>query len=311
MDTKTRITVSIVMPAYNVEKYVAQAIDSVISQTMTDWELIIVDDCSTDDTAKIIDLYAKNDQRIIFIQNNQNGGSPSKARNKALKLASGRYIAFLDSDDWWEPMKLEIQLSAMQKGEHALSHTGGTFVFENDGHKKVFTPRCGSGDIFGELLRQYELKTLSVVLDADKLLELDEPFFDESLKIGEDYHLFMRMASKYSVLTLSEKLFFYRVRTTSVTRSNPQKLWDGMEKFLEWLRQTDDALVAKHAEDIKFAMAKIGYYKAKYHIASGLCKEAAKELRSSIFLDWKYFVLFTVAIMPAWVWRFMHKISRR
>lgn len=303
--------VSIVMPAYNVERYIAQAIESVISQTLSAWELIIVDDCSTDGTAQVIGSYADKEQRIVFVRNEQNGGSPSKARNKALKFAGGRYIAFLDSDDWWEPAKLEIQIAAMQKGDYALSHTGGIFVFENDGHKKIFTPACGSGDIFGELLMQYEIKTLSVVLDRDKLLTLHDPFFDESLKIGEDYHLFMRLASKYDVLTLPDKLFFYRVRTESVTRTNPQKLWEGMEKFLRWLQTEDRELAERYKKETKFATAKIGYYKAKYYMASGLRKEAAKELSGSIFLNWRYFVLFVAAVMPMCVWRFMHKISRR
>ena len=84
-----------------------------------------------------------------------------------------------------------------------------------------------------------------------------------------------------------------------------------MEKFLEWLQKEDGGLFRLYKKDTKFAVAKIGYYKSKYYMASGLRKEAAKELSGSIFLDWRYFVLFAAAVMPAWVWGFMHKISRR
>lgn len=100
------------MPAYNAAGTIAQAVESVISQTYENWELLIVDDCSTDGTAELVRREYADDGRIRLIDNAANRGV-SKSRNIAIELADGEYIAFLDSDDWWEPGKLQEQLALM------------------------------------------------------------------------------------------------------------------------------------------------------------------------------------------------------
>lgn len=97
--------VSIIMPSYNTAKYICESIESVMSQTYKNWELIIVDDCSTDDTDSIVAHYLS-DKRINYIKNEKNSGA-AVSRNRALREAKGRWIAFLDSDDLWMPDKLE------------------------------------------------------------------------------------------------------------------------------------------------------------------------------------------------------------
>lgn len=112
--------VSIITPAWNSERYIADTIKSVQNQTYRNWEMIIVDDCSTDDTVKIVENIAKDDPRIkVFIQPS-NGGA-AKARNRSLKEATGRYIAYLDADDIWKPQKLEKQITFMKDKACAFS----------------------------------------------------------------------------------------------------------------------------------------------------------------------------------------------
>ena len=112
--------VSIIMPSYNTELYIKKAILSVINQTYKNWELIIVDDCSSDNT----DLIVKEikDNRIKYFKNCKNSGA-AISRNKALKQANGKWIAFLDSDDLWKPQKLEKQLEFMIKNNYHFSYT--------------------------------------------------------------------------------------------------------------------------------------------------------------------------------------------
>ena len=110
--------ISIVMPSYNTDKYIENSINSVINQTYTNWELIIVDDCSSDNTDEIIRGF--DDIRIRYVKNDRNSGA-AISRNRALRLAQGRWIAFLDSDDLWRPEKLEKQLQFMK--EHGYSFT--------------------------------------------------------------------------------------------------------------------------------------------------------------------------------------------
>jgi glycosyltransferase involved in cell wall biosynthesis len=104
--------VSIIMPSYNSAKYISEAIESVIAQTYTNWELVITDDCSTDNSRDIIKQYAETDSRVKLFCLNENSGA-GVARNNSIKEAKGRFIAFLDSDDRWMPNKLEVQIKFM------------------------------------------------------------------------------------------------------------------------------------------------------------------------------------------------------
>lgn len=112
--------VSVIMPVYNTEKYVEEAICSVLSQSYQDWELLVVDDCSTDSSVSIIKRYMEQDRRIHFFQTDSSSGSPVKPRNIGVEAAKGRYIAFLDSDDIWLPDKLQNQIPLFGEGAVAV-----------------------------------------------------------------------------------------------------------------------------------------------------------------------------------------------
>lgn len=122
--------VSVIMPAYNCRRYISESIDSVINQTYTDWELLIADDCSTDGTRELIKDYAEKDSRIKCIALEKNAGAAG-ARNKAIEAATGRYLAFLDSDDIWYPEKLEKQIGFMQANSYRLTCTSYQWIDEN------------------------------------------------------------------------------------------------------------------------------------------------------------------------------------
>ena len=113
--------ISIIMPSYNTERYIGDSIRSVLAQTYSDWELIIVDDCSTDRTDDIVGGFL-HDTRIRYIKNEKNSGA-AMSRNRALREARGRWIAFLDSDDLWLPDKLEHQVDFMEQHGYSFSYT--------------------------------------------------------------------------------------------------------------------------------------------------------------------------------------------
>ena len=113
--------VSVIMPAYNMERYINQAIASVVAQTMTQWELLIIDDCSTDSTLEIAGTWAERDARIRALCNESNSGV-ARTRNWGIELARGRYIAFMDSDDVWRPEKLKKQLEKLSVDKADFSY---------------------------------------------------------------------------------------------------------------------------------------------------------------------------------------------
>lgn len=214
--------VSIVMPAYNNEKYLPYAIESVINQTYSNWELLIIDDCSTDETKEIIKTYSSKDNRVKPIFRETNSGKPSIAKNSAFELVSGEYIAFLDSDDMWLPEKLAKQLKVMQGDDYALCYTGGFYINEcgeNIGH---FLPKYNNGKVFKNMLYRYEINNQSVLIKKAVFVK-----FNEKITIGEDYNLFMSIVLTHKVCNIKEKLINYRMHTHSITKNGTKDLSEG------------------------------------------------------------------------------------
>lgn len=138
MSVDNRELVSIITPAYNCSSTIAETIESVLSQTYCNWEMIIVNDCSTDNTAEIVQSYVESDSRIRLINLEHNSGS-YVARNTAINDSKGRYIALLDADDLWKPNKLELQIEFMQNKGIAFSFTAyEIFRKSSDKVRKLF-----------------------------------------------------------------------------------------------------------------------------------------------------------------------------
>ncbi len=136
--------VSIITPSYNSESYISETINSVLNQTYEIWELIIIDDCSTDKTQDLLNNYCKIDNRIKLFVNEKNLGS-AISRNVGIKNSSGRFIAFLDSDDIWVKEKLEKQLFFMKSNKIAFSFSGFEIIDKNGNYtgKTVDTMQTG------------------------------------------------------------------------------------------------------------------------------------------------------------------------
>lgn len=243
--------VSIVMPAYNAEKYIVSAIESVIKQTYTNWELIVVDDCSTDTTVKIVQNLLVNDHRIKLIQRDVNSGKPSIAKNEALKHINGIYIAFLDSDDLWVENKLDIQISFMESNKHVeLTYTGGYWIDSSDKIIKKFMPKYACGYNLPNQLRRYEINNQSVII-TKKALDKTLQKFSENITIGEDYNLFMHIIALYESCAIKEYLVKYRIHENAITKRKKQV--------------TDGVLITLKELDLKYGIK--GKYPLFYFVA--------------------------------------------
>ncbi len=211
--------VSIVTPAYNVEKYIGAAITSVIEQTYENWELIIIDDYSEDDTFNIASSYARKDERIKVLRMWENSGA-AIARNFGIATAAGSYIAFLDSDDLWLPEKLEIQVRQMITSDALFSFTGYKVISE-DGEfiKNINVPAKID---YRKLLQGCDIGCLTVIYNAERLGKM---FFPDSrtntgLVTKEDYMLWLRiskMIKSHQILSVNTPLAMYRKRYNSVS----------------------------------------------------------------------------------------------
>ena len=203
--------VSIITPSHNTEKYIAKTMDSVLAQTYGEWEMIIVDDLSTDNSPSIIETYALRDSRIKLIKSEQKSGA-SGSRNRAIEASQGRYIAFLDADDLWMPQKLEKQIMFMTKHDLAFTYSSYKTINEND---EVLTTFATVPEIsYESMLKTCSVGCLTAVYDAEKLGKMYLP----KLPTKEDYVLWLNIMKKISTTQgIIEPLAYYRIGEASVS----------------------------------------------------------------------------------------------
>lgn len=206
--------ISIITPSYNASLFIEHTIDSVRKQTFQNWEMVIVDDCSTDDTPDKLKFYEKIDERIHVIYLNQNGGA-AVARNIALQHAKGRFVAFLDSDDCWKPEKLEKQLNFMQTNDYAFTFTGYEFV-SNEGvqlNKRIGAPKQVS---YNDMLKNTIIGCLTVMIDRSIVGQIQMP----NIRTRQDLATWLAILKKGIIAYgLNENLAEYRIGNPSISRN--------------------------------------------------------------------------------------------
>lgn len=217
------VRVSIIMPAYNSAAYIRQTVESVQKQTFTQWELIIIDDGSTDNSLEIIRQIAESDPRVRYAS--QENGRQGKARNHGLKLAQSQLIAFLDADDLWLPSKLQLQVDALGQHKADLLFSDGFICLNNEMEREDCRFETHKGWLEGEAALRAFFESnqipVSTVLCKREILD-SVGCFDEQRDIQncEDYDLWIRLIEKgYRFYGMSECLLRYRVHSASSTAS--------------------------------------------------------------------------------------------
>ena len=201
--------VSIIVPMYNAEKFIGKTIESVLAQTYQNWEMLIMNDVSTDNSLAIVSVYAKKDERIKIVNTEKNVGVV-KGRNFLIDLASGKYIAFLDADDYWHNKKLEKQIKFMKEKNASISCTEYTRVKENE--EKINDVIIKEEISYNDMLKNNYLGCLTVIYDAKKI---GKRYFKE-LEKNEDYVLWLEIVKDVNTIYgLKENLAYYRVLDNS------------------------------------------------------------------------------------------------
>lgn len=209
--------VSVIMPSWNTEKFIAESVESVLRQTYKNLELIIVDDCSTDNTDEVVHSFS--DPRIRYYHNRNNSGA-AITRNHALKKAQGEWIAFLDSDDLWMPDKLELQIKFMQEHGYVLSYTDYEKIDEADKPLDIYVTgpavvdkiRMYNYDYIGQLTMMYSAKHFGLIQIKD-------------IRKNNDYAIRLQLFKKPGTKAhlLKKDLAKYRVRKKSISHDKLSK----------------------------------------------------------------------------------------
>lgn len=205
--------VSIIIPVFNSQLYLEECINSVLNQTYLKWELILVDDASTDNSRKIIEKYISLDNRIKghFFEENLGAGI---ARNKGIELAKKRYIAFLDSDDYWHTQKLALQLEFMISNNITFSHTNFYELNNKNEPKKIILPPKKVNR--SSLLFNNYIKTLTVIYDTKALGKIYMPNYRKRQDWGLWFNILEKSNDAYC---LSKPLAYYRTSNNSLSKN--------------------------------------------------------------------------------------------
>lgn len=236
--------VTIITPSYNSNRFIKNTIESVLKQTYTEWEMLIVDDCSSDNSVEIINEFVTIDSRIKLIINTENKGA-AESRNVAIRQATGRFIAFLDSDDLWYPNKLEKHLEFMLRNDYEFTFSAYDLITESgDALNKVINvpPRIS----YNGYLRNTIIGCLTVVIDRDKVGYFEMPL----IRSSHDMALWLLILKRgFKAYGLSECLATYRLVSNSNSAKKVKAAKDVWKVYREF----------EHLSIIKSAFCFLGY----------------------------------------------------
>ena len=248
--------VSIIMPSYNTASYIDESIQSVFNQSYKDWELLIVDDCSTDNTDEVVKLYL-DDPRIKYLKNEKNSGA-AVSRNKALREAKGKWIAFLDSDDLWMSDKLEKQIKFMEENDYHFSYTKYSEI-DPEGKRNGVTVTGPKKITKTGMFNYCWPGCLTVMYDAEKigLIQIAD------IKKNNDYAMWLKVCRRADCYLLDEELALYRRGRAGSVSSHSIKTMIGWhyKLYREAEKENLIATVFNTGRNMVF-----GFYKKKRYV---------------------------------------------
>lgn len=305
--------VSVVIPTYNCDRLLGETINSVLHQTYLDFEVIVVDDGSTDRTAELVNNYGKN-VRYLYQENKGQGA----ARNAGMRMSNGVYIAFLDSDDIWLPTKLERQMSVIDSGSNVnfvycdvevFEHLSGARLFFA---RQLFKPYQGNNIGSKLLLNNFIFSSTPIV--KQKVFE-KVGYFDESrlLQGIEDWDMWLRIAANYSLTFLGEPLAKYRVHDRNMVGNGNYDPLKFLKQWIEVIKRATEFAPQVYSSVSPKAISNAYLRTAAKLLSKSQNDEARQMLYPAIShspLSWKAYLLWLLTFMPLEAVALLTKIAR-
>ena len=297
MKSNNEPLVSVIMNCYNGQKYLEESIESVLSQTYKNWELIFWDNQSADKSAEIFKLYK--DKRLKYFLSKEHT-TLYKARNLAIEKSSGDFIAFLDTDDLWHERKLEMQMGYFNNGKVGLVFSNFWLLKKNSKTKKLATKRkLPRGYMYKEILKEYNVAILTAMIRKSYYFKLEKKF-DERFSFVGDFDLFLRLSKICIFESIQKPLAFYRLHGKNLTTLNKEK---ETEEFDMWLAENRPQL---NELDIKNTLKNFNYRKfVNYKIDGNYkkCMNIFLNSKSNLFNIKNLIIFFTpVIILKKFMW---------
>lgn len=277
----SQIVVSIIVPIYNVGNFISECIQSIQKQTFTQWEAILIDDGSKDCSVDVVKSLLPQDDRLRLIS--QANGGVSKARNTGILNAQGRYLAFLDGDDMWEPTFLEDLLDAISVQDTDMSYCGYTHLYTR-GLKRKFSYPYVSGLVLPDVIKGNTQIHIGAMLVKKSLVDQLGLLFTEGCLVGQDQEFIWKLVSKARVQAVPKELMLYRIRSGSAITAtwNWQKhihAYYGFKRAAEYiLTQTDLAYDKPAIKQILSERIAFKLYKIIWRMIKNGYQEEARQL---------------------------------
>lgn len=304
---------TIIMPAYNAQEYIDQAIASVIAQTYPNWQLIIINDGSTDNTKQKIADWENKDNRILGVEQ-ANSGKPSIARNKAIQLAQGDYVCFLDADDYYSAERLALFKKYFEaNNEVKLCFSDFSTVSESS---QTLMPEYLSSKQFRTKATRYQAEQQqnmitytkhlyrfmclestaihTITIAIERQLLLSQQGFNENLTIGEDLDLWFRLVKGNALGYIDLPLSHYRINPNSITKHNEKLLLGTYRTHLLNLERSKSVLAAEELQSYQRKVSDMAEHLAYFYLTQGEAQKAREYYRKAISHQ--------VSIRALWNW---------
>ena len=288
--------VSVVIPAYNSARFIGEALQSVFDQTFKDYEIIVVDDGSTDSTKQVIDRYG-NKIRYVF----QQQGGQAKARNRGIRDSLGRFIAFLDADDVWLPLKLEKQVCMFHRcSELAMVFTENS-IFNESGVCRTSLgkgEKLMKGDVAKNIFLHSGVLTSTVMVRSEVFDKIG--LFEEELRLAEDDNMWIRIAANSEVALINEPLVGYRIHPDEIT-SDRMRLMKSIKANIRLLRQKDERVRERIEEVIPLRLSFVEFGLGYEHFRNQKFGEARRAFARGIrchMWNWRNYVYLLFSLLP-------------
>jgi glycosyltransferase involved in cell wall biosynthesis len=302
-----KIVVSVVINCYNGEKYLKQAIDSVLNQSFSDFELIFWDNQSTDNSASIVLSYDDNRIKYFFSDSHDILGM---ARNKAIEKSLGEFITFLDCDDYWLPNKLKSQIEIMNSGDYVLSYAGVLIVDNNMNEIVNLYPAHLNGYRFNDLLGNFDINMATPIIRRQSLLDYGLNF-DSQIYASEEVNLFLKLAYYGNISSSSETLAVIRSGYNGLTQKSLKFWYKDLETTIKQLLSIDNEIPIKFPDGYNKINAKMNYYKSRYYLNSKQYINTIFSAYKSAKLSKKYFLYFLLTLVPFLIRYFLYLYEQK
>lgn len=292
-----------IMNCYNGEKYISKALDSVLGQLYTNLEVIIWDNQSEDNTAKIISEYT--DKRIKYFKAKTHTDL-GLARKLAMQKAEGEYIAFLDYDDEWYDFRLSSQIEKMEESDYGFCYAGHDVCDLNEKTLGQYMPRARSGNLFKSLVRNFDIGMVTPLVKSS-VLKKHNITFNSHIYAAEEFNLFLRLSLNSRGLAVNQSLGKSRLLPDSLTRTSLKERYEDIEKTIIQLIDENPLIEVSHSRDLDFLRVKALYLKADWLIKSGKITQAKTCIAERKY-NFVIYYLIKILSKSYVMWMFLHYI---